>query len=285
MSRNQSAKTFKALHVPSQPIIVPNVWDIASFNAIASLNTDTQDPDNTEQSVKAVATSSWSIASSLGIEDEDLTYEQNLAAIKTLGSASKSLGIALTTDLGDGYGSKIEEVVAAVVNLGVVGGNIEDAVPSARHAGSIQDALYDQQEQVQRLKLALKAAADNDCPDFVLNARCDIFTLAPHPALSDEIRLEEGIKRGKAYLEAGATTVFFPTFAEDGLKESVVQSLVKELDGKVTLIGGRTPNSATTEQLAQLGVARVQFGAAFFLIARNATRDAARRVLRGGKLN
>lgn len=276
MSRNQAAKDFKALHVPSKPIIVPNVWDIASLNAVASLNTD-----STDRPVKAVATSSWSVAGSLGIGDEDLTFEQNIAAVRTLGTASKAHGIHLTVDLGDGYGSRIEEAISAVIEAGAVGANIEDSIPSAGHAGSIQEAFYDQTEQVQRLKLALKAAREAEVPDFVLNARSDIFILAPHPTVTDEVRLEEAIRRGKAYLEAGATTVFFPSIAGDGLGESTVKALVGALDGRVTILPARSPTALSTKALAELGVARLQYGASFFIIARDAIKTAAARVLSG----
>jgi 2-methylisocitrate lyase-like PEP mutase family enzyme len=279
MARNELARAFKALHIPSQPIIVPNVWDVASLKAIASLNTD-----DAHRPVKAVATSSWAVAGSLGIKDEELTSEQNLAAIQKLGSEADIHGIALSVDLGDGYGANIEEVVATAIKYGVVGANIEDSIPSAGYTGTIEEALYNLDEQVQRLKLALKAASDNGLPDFVLNARSDVFALTEHPSLSDEIRLAEAIKRGKAYLEAGATTVFFPTSPTQGLDASQVKALVRELDGRVTVKPSYSPDGLSTQELGQLGVARIQFGASFFLIASEATTRAATRVLDGGKI-
>lgn len=275
MSLNQTAKGFKGLHISKQPIIVPNVWDIASLQAIASLNIDAKRP------VKAVATSSWAVAGSLGIKDEELTYEQSLTAVKALGHAAQSLGIALSIDLGDGYGSRIGELIRAIIEAGVVGGNIEDAIPSAGHKGSIQEALYDHSEQIDRLETVLRTAEEAGVPDFVLNARCDVFTLAPHPTLTDQVRLEEGVKRGKAYLEAGATAVYFPSLSAGGLSEAVVKTLVKELDGRVTVLHGYQSQGLSVETLAKLGVARVQFGAGFFIIARDAIKAAAARVLNG----
>lgn len=276
MSLNHLAKTLKALHVPSKPLIIPNIWDVASLNAIASLNTS-------DKPVKAVATASWAVAAALGIKDEELTYEQNLAAIQTIGPASQKLGLPLSVDLQDGYGSKIQEAVASAIKAGAVGANIEDSIPSAGFAGGIEGALYPLDEQVKRLKIALQAASDNGCPDFALNARCDIFALAPHSSLDDETRLREGIKRGKAFLELGATTVFF-WGSSRGLRDAEVKTLVEQLDGKVAVKTAHKPGSLSTKEIGELGVARISFGPSLFIIAMEAAKNAARGVLEGGNI-
>ena len=100
MASNTFAKTLRALHVPSKPLIILNIWDVASLNAVASLNNNS----GGDKPVKAVATASWAVAASLGIKDEELSYEQNLAAIQTIGPACRKLGLPLSVDLQDGYG-------------------------------------------------------------------------------------------------------------------------------------------------------------------------------------
>ena len=286
MSQTDLARKLKALHIPARPLIIPTIWDIASLHAVASLNNPDSEKQNSSDKdpVKAVATSSWAVAASLGVQDHDLTWEQYLGVIKGLGAASRPLGIPLSIDLQDGYGSRIEEVITSTIEAGAVGGNIEDSIPSANYAGGIQGALYGLGEQVERLKLALRAASDSGLPDFVLNARSDIFLLADHPSLTDEVRLEEAIKRGRAFLEAGATIVYYPAAAERGLFASQIESLVKGLDGKVAVIAHHKPGGFSTKELGQLGVARIQFGASLFLLAREATREAARRGLEGQTL-
>lgn len=52
--------------------------------------------------------------------------------------------------------------------------------------------------------MAIRVAAEMSMPDFVVNARTDVMRLVPLP----DNALEETIGRGKAFLEAGATTIF-----------------------------------------------------------------------------
>lgn len=277
MASNALAKTLKALHTPSKPLIIPNIWDIPSLNAVASLNGAESAP------VKAVASASWAVAASLGVKDEELTYEQNLEAIRKIGPAAQKLGLPLSADLQDGYGSKIGEAVSAAVKAGAVGANIEDSIPSAGFEAGIQGSLYGVDEQVERLRVALKAASDAGCPDFALNARCDIFVLAQDPSLDDETRMKEAIKRGKAYLGAGATTIFF-WGSSRGLRDEEVRTLVKELDGKVAVKTAHRSTGLSTGEIAELGVARISFGPSLFLIAMEAAKKAASTILGGGQI-
>lgn len=277
MASNALAKTLKALHKPSKPLIIPNIWDIPSLNAVASLNSAESAP------VKAVASASWAVAASLGVKDEELTYEQNLEAIRKIGPAAQKLGLPLSVDLQDGYGSKIGEAVSAAVKAGAVGANIEDSIPSAGFAAGIEGSLYGLDEQVERLRVALKAASDAGCPDFALNARCDIFVLAQDPSLDDETRMKEAIKRGRAYIDAGATTIFF-WGSSRGLRDEEVRTLVKELDGKVAVKTAHRSTGLSTGEIAELGVARVSFGPSLFLIAMEAAKKAASTILGGGKI-
>ena len=49
-SQLQKAKSFRKLHVPSEPLILFNIWDPGSAKAVG------------EAGAKAVATSSWAVA-------------------------------------------------------------------------------------------------------------------------------------------------------------------------------------------------------------------------------
>ncbi|KPM36787.1 hypothetical protein AK830_g9781 [Neonectria ditissima] len=267
---NDFAKQLKALHVPSSPIIFPNVWDVASFNAVVSLN------DGDSKPVKAIATASWAVAATLGVKDEELTMDQNFAAVAKLASLAKAANLPLTADLQDGYGDQLAASVAKAVSLGVAGANIEDSVPSS-------GAMYSIDEQVKRYKLALQAAADAGCPEFVLNARCDIFHVDTE--LDEEAMVNEAVVRGKAYLDAGATTVFFWGGAGRGIRTAWVETLVKELDGRVAVKLGVAPDALTTAELAKIGVARISVGPSLFQISTLAIKKAAESILNGGGLS
>lgn len=276
---NDAAKALKALHVPSSPVVFTNVWDVASLNTVLSLNANASDTNN-DKPVKAVATASWAIAATEGLADEDLTWEANLAAITRVAPLVRAAGLPLSSDLQDGYGARINEVVAAAVRAGVSGANIEDSIPAAGFGKGIAGSLYPLDEQVRRLRGALKAAADAGCPDFVLNARCDVFCLDDDSTtLDDETRLREAVARGKAFLEAGATTVFYWGGGRGGLSRESVQTLVRELDGRVAVLLSAYKGGPTVKELAELGVARISIGPTLFRVAMAAVARAAKGIL------
>ncbi|KAL6807051.1 phosphoenolpyruvate phosphomutase domain-containing protein [Trichoderma sp. SZMC 28013] len=275
-SVNQSAQTLKALHKPGSPLVLSNIWDVSSLNAIVSLNSEASKP------VKALATASWAIAASLGIKDEELTMVQNLEAISRIAPLAEEAGIPLSVDLQDGYGDLIIAVVTAAVEYGAAGANLEDSIPSAGFGKGISGSLYKLEDQVARLKRAFDAAREAGAPDFVINARSDIFRLES-PDLSLEARVAEAIKRGKAYLAAGATTVFFYG-GPNGLSSETVKTLVKELDGKVAVMLSGQPGSLTTADLASIGVARISVGPSLYIAALNAAKAKALQMFSGGGL-
>ena len=282
MASNDLAKTLKALHKPSSPIVFPNVWDVASFNAISSLNSHASTPQ-----VKGIATASFAIAAQLGIKDEELSLEQNLDAIRKIAPLCRQANLPLSVDIQDGYGAQIESVVAAVVEAGAVGANIEDSIPSAGFDKGISGSLYAADEQVQRLKAALEAAAASGCPDFVLNARCDVFRLdETSSGLDDEARMREAVGRGRAYLDAGAATIFFWGGGARGLSRAEVETLVRELGGRVAVkLGDGIPEALSVRELAEIGVARISVGPSLFLRAMDAAKKAASSILSGGRLD
>ncbi|PNP81017.1 hypothetical protein FNYG_05484 [Fusarium nygamai] len=278
MESNNLAQTLKSLHIPSQPLIFANVWDLASLNMVLSLNSNALRP------VKAIATASWAFAASLGIKDEDLTMEQNLASIRNIAATVASAGLPLSVDLQDGYGSRLREAVTQAIQAGAHGANIEDSIPAHGLGEGVEHSLYPLSEQIRRLQLAVKAAADAGLPDFVINARCDIFALEDAANLNHETRMKEAVRRGKAYLDAGATTVFFWRGYGAGFTEADVQTLVKELDGHVAIRLGQTREALSVSQLAKLGVARISIGPSLFQIAMDAAKRSALSVLEGGRL-
>ncbi|TVY67851.1 hypothetical protein Focb16_v002511 [Fusarium oxysporum f. sp. cubense] len=108
MESKKLAQTLKSLHISSQPLTFANVWDLASLNMVLCLNSQASKP------VKAIAIASWAFAASLGIKDEELTMEQNLASILNLAPTVALAGLPLSVDLQDGYGSRLREAVTQV---------------------------------------------------------------------------------------------------------------------------------------------------------------------------
>jgi 2-methylisocitrate lyase-like PEP mutase family enzyme len=227
---NDLAVTFKSLHKPGQPIVVANVHDIPSAKTVVPL-----------PSLKAIATASWGIAFTAGLDDDDLDLETNINGIIAIGKIARQHGKPMTCDIQDGYGERLDEVISRIIKeADAVGVNLEDY---SREKGG----FYYVEEAAERVKRALKIAKDNGVSDFVVNARCDILV---HGG-----KLEEVVERGKKYLDAGATTCFVWAGSRD-LTAEEVKTLVKEFDGRLAVLRG----SSTREKLAELGVARISVG-------------------------
>jgi 2-methylisocitrate lyase-like PEP mutase family enzyme len=115
MSPQTLARTLKALHKPGSPVILANVYDILSAQTVASL-----------PSSKALATASYAITAARGTTDDDLDLNTNLAAIQDILAVSNKFDKPVTVDIQDGYGDSLDKAIAAFIDHGVVGVNLED---------------------------------------------------------------------------------------------------------------------------------------------------------------
>lgn len=252
---NAEAQSFKSLHVAGRPLLLANIHDPSSAKIVASL-----------PSCKALATASVSVALSNNTDDDNLDLDTQLAAVRDIAAVAREMGKPLTVDLQAGYGERLEGAVRGMIALGVVGINLEDADQKTH-------AVMDEAVAVQRIKRALAAAAEVGVQDFVVNARSDSF-LRGRP-------LDESIRRGKLYLEAGATTVYV-LGGSQVLSREDVKKIVDGLQGRVN-IALRLPKSGATDtlsskDLADLGVTRVSIGPQLYFAAIEATKKAAAKV-------
>ncbi len=239
---NTLARTLRSLHKPGRPLVLANVYDFLSADAVASL-----------PSCQALATASYAVARAAGTEDDDMTLEQNIAAAKVIGKVAAKYGKPLTVDLQDAYGDRLEEAIKSVIEAGAVGVNLEDCDKDSGKMHSVEEATS-------RIQRALKAAIASDVPDFVVNARCDILIRGGE--------MEEVIERGKKYLEAGATTVFVWGGSKRGISRAEVERMVKQFDGRLN-VSLKWTGGLTVAELAEIGVARISVGPAiqFFALA------------------
>jgi 2-methylisocitrate lyase-like PEP mutase family enzyme len=255
---NADAQLFKSLHVPGKPLFLANVYDIPSAKAVASL-----------PNCKALATASFAVALANGTDDSNLDLDTQIATVQSIARVAQGAGKPLSVDLQDGYGDRLEEAVKKMISIGVVGINLEDSDDKTT-------SVMDDDVAVGRIKRALAAAKEAGVPDFVVNARSDSWLRGGS--------LQESIRKGKLYLEAGATTVFVLGGGPNGASSEQVKQMVDALDGKVN-IGMRLSSAPgavktlTSEDLTSLGVARVSVGPQMLLAAVEAIKKAAATVL------
>ncbi|MGH2519201.1 MAG: isocitrate lyase/phosphoenolpyruvate mutase family protein, partial [Chloroflexota bacterium] len=85
----QRAATLRALHVPGTPVLLANVWDVASARMVAGLG------------FPALATSSHAVADVLGHADNDTMPPDD--AFGMVRRITAVLEVPLTADLEAGY--------------------------------------------------------------------------------------------------------------------------------------------------------------------------------------
>lgn len=243
---NDRAKRLRQLCKPGEPVVLTNVYDAATANIVAS-NTQT----------KAMATASYAVAAVNGLQDNDLTLEDNLIAIRKVASIATGKNIPLTADLQDGY-DDVASTIKRAIEAGAVGCNIEDMDNKAEKLRDVNDA-------VSRIKSALSAAKEAGVPDFCINARTDVLI---HGGSVDD-----AITRGKAFLDAGAVTVFV-WGSSRGVSKDEVKKLVEGLGGMVNVKMNLRPGFLNARELAEVGVARISIGPELYLKAMAGFKDA-----------
>ena len=251
MTQKEKAETFRSLHVKGSPVILFNIWDAGSARTIE------------QAGAKAIATGSWSVAAVYGFEDgEKIPLELVLANIKRI---VESVALPVTLDFETGYAtdlSALKENIRNVIDAGAIGINFEDRIIGAEGLQTIED-------QSARIKAVREAADEASIPLFI-NARTDVF-LKTYPAKHDEGQLDEALRRAAAYAEAGASGLFAP-----GLRQpELIEKLCERSPLPVNIL--MLPDTPSTQTLAQLGVARISYGAAPYRQMSEALKQAAQK--------
>jgi 2-methylisocitrate lyase-like PEP mutase family enzyme len=228
--QKQLAETFRQAHRSPPLLLLPNAWDAMSARQFEAAG------------FGAVATTSGGVAWDLGFPDgEGAPWPEVVAATKRMVDAVR---VPVTADIETGYGDTPDQVgqhATEILQTGVVGFNIEDGTPSPdKPVRTIEDASA-------RIGAARAAATTVGIP-AIINARVDLYIKNVGDPAS---RFAETVRRGKAYLAAGADCIY-----PFGLADAeIIERLVKALDGAPVNIVARpdTPVAA----LERIGVARI----------------------------
>jgi 2-methylisocitrate lyase-like PEP mutase family enzyme len=176
-------ETFSQLHYSDKPLLIGNVWDVASAKLFEELG------------FKAIATSSAAIANSMGYEDgQNMPFGLMLETVQRI---KKSISIPLSVDMERGYANTIPGIIQNIEKLheaGVIGINIEDS----------KDSRLRSVESFQKLISCITNHLSRKNMQLFINARTDAFLLKLPNAS------EETVLRAHAYEAAGANGLFVP---------------------------------------------------------------------------
>src|ERR1035438_1906274 len=229
------SQQLKDLLISKETLVIPDAYAPISARIIE------------QAGFKAVQCSGYSFSVAACRKNEiDIGLKENLALTAGIVQA---VSVPVMADGEDGFGGveQIPNTIEGYVKVGTAGVNLEDQVLDRQPGARVVDAAV-MQEKIRTAKKAAKAAGN---PDLVINGRTDaIKTFA-----SKKDGLNEAIRRGNLYLEAGADLVFVTgvsTLEEVGV-------LVKGIKGPVSIAAGLANNlqAFSINDLKALGVARV----------------------------
>jgi 2-methylisocitrate lyase-like PEP mutase family enzyme len=222
-------ETFASLHVPGNPVVLYNIWDVASALAVVKAG------------AKALATGSHPVADANGWPDgQKVPVDFALANAKRIVDA---IELPLTVDFESAYSDDPEEGGANVARLaatGAVGCNFEDQVIGG-------EGLHPLELQVRRVRAIRDAVGDQ----FFINARTDLFLKTQ---TYDDALIDQVVERGKAFADGGASGFFVPRLGDP----KQIERVVREVPLPLNVIA--FPGAPDKKVWADAGVARVSHG-------------------------
>lgn len=230
MTDRAKFETFAALHVPGDPVVLYNIWDVGSAHAVVRAG------------AKALATGSHPVGDASGFGDgQQVPIDFAFANARRIVEAVDPL--PLTVDFEGAYSTdprQAGENVALLAQTGAVGCNFEDQVIGG-------EGVHPLDEQCRRIEAIRRAVGDA----FFINARTDLYIKAKE---HDDVLVGEVIERGKAFADAGASGFFVPRLADPRHIERIVSAVPLPLNAVVF------PGAPPKAEWAAAGLARISHG-------------------------
>jgi 2-methylisocitrate lyase-like PEP mutase family enzyme len=228
-------KKFKNLHHGKNLFVLPNAWDAKSALIFQ------------EKEFAAIGTSSAAVSASMGYEDgEGMPFEDYLFVLRKILNA---VTVPVTVDMEMGYGknsTEITENIQKLIELGVVGINIEDS--SITNANRTLKDGNEFAKTIEHIKSQLTAKNLS----IFINIRCDTYLL------NIKDKQKETTDRLKKYQSTGADGIFLPCISdENDIAEAVSYS-------KLPLNVMCYPGLPGFDKLNELGIKRVSMGPFMF---------------------
>lgn len=225
-------QAFRDLH--STGFLLPNAWDAVSARMLE------------KSGAQAIGTTSAGMAYTRGRRDGQTLSRTEMGQM--LREICAAVQVPVTADIEAGYGDSpadVAQTVREAAGAGAAGINLEDAT-----AGQ----LFSLEEQVRRIEAA-RAEADRK-GGLWLNARTDTYFLLPL-----DQQFSATVERGRAYLAAGADSIFIPPVADPAL----IAALREAIGGPLTVM--TYPSAPPVPELLGAGVCRVSLGQSMLLAA------------------
>lgn len=217
----------------------------------------------------SVVVTGYGVAASL-IGEPDIGLLTQTEIIDTARRIINAVRIPVVVDGDTGYGSALNvmRMVRELIRIGAVGTLLEDQTWPKRCGHMRGKSVIDMEEHVLKIQAAKEARADRP---FIITARTD--SLATHG-------IEEAIRRGKAYKEAGADLIFI----EAPQTRDELKRIAAEVPGPLVvnmIEGGKTP-LMPLEEIHALGYVSIGYVLTGLFAASKALHRAYSRLLEKG---
>ena len=251
---NEKCRRLRELVRAPEILVMPGAYDVLSALLFEQMG------------FKAIQGTSGGIAAALGYADGEVMSRDRFIEIS--GSFAGAVSVPFNADGERGYGDEngVRETVRALVLRGVAGMNLEDGAAKGK------GGLVEISEQLRKIKAVMETKRELGS-EFFLNARVDAFHVFPDDSKK---ALDEAIRRGNAYAEAGGDCIFY-LFLHSA---EIIGRLAKEVKAPISILAG--PQSPSVSQLQDLGVARVSYGSGFLKAALTGTKQLAQEILEKG---
>lgn len=248
MRRNELTERFRALHVPGQPVVMPNPWDLGSAKVMARLG------------ARALATTSSGHGFTLGLTDGGQVSRDR--ALQHAADICAAVNVPVNGDFENGFGDgpeTVAETVRLAAEAGLAGVSIEDIALPAHESYPFDLALA-------RIEAAVAAAR---AAGIVLTARADGW-------LCKSYDQAEALRRCQAFAQAGADVIYAPLVDADTTRALAATGT------PVNLLAAGAMRDLTVDQMGALGVARISIGGGLARVTQQAIIDGTRAMLERG---
>ena len=220
---------FAALHVPGDPVILYNIWDVGSAHAVVQ-------PAPTRWPREAIP-SPMPMGGPTGNKCRSISRSPTPSASSTP-SSSRSRSISRVPT--QAIPKKADATSRVWQATGAVGCNFEDQVVGG-------DGLH----PLTCSAAGSRRSAAPSAIDFFINARTDLFLKTQ---TYDDALIDQVIERGKAFADSGASGFFVPRLADP----KQIERVVREVPLPLNVIA--FPGAPDKSVWANAGVARISHG-------------------------
>lgn len=240
-------------------IVAPGVFDMISAKIADQADFDA-----------IYLTGYGTVASYMGLPDAGLaTFTDMLSRVERVAAGTRT---PLIADADTGYGGllNVRHTVRGYESAGATAIQIEDQEFPKKCGHTPFRRVVPMEDMVRKIQVAVDARTSED---FLIIARTDART--GHG-------LEEAIRRGKAYGDAGADIVFVESPESEAEMTQIAQAIDRPLLANMVDGGGRTP-LLPAARLKELGFSIAIYPSLGFLAAGAALRTAYRTLKRDGR--